>query len=134
MAYPLSSTSRCTPPSKRSIINAIGNRVCDECPAQSHIGTESRPAMRSPFVSRRVSCAKHRIRMRKIIHIDMDAFYASVEQRDNPEFRGKAIAVGYGVKRGVVAAASYEARKFGVRSAMPSVTAQRKCSDLIFVP
>jgi len=70
---------------------------------------------------------------RKIIHIDMDAFYASVEQMDNPELRGKPIAVGGSENRGVVAAASYEARKFGVRSAISGILAKKYCPEIIFV-
>ncbi len=74
------------------------------------------------------------IKYRKIIHVDMDAFYASVEQLDNPELRGKPLAVGGSEIRGVVSAASYEARKFGVRSAMSGVQAKKNCPDLLFVP
>ena len=72
--------------------------------------------------------------LRKVVHVDMDAFYASVEQRDNPELRGRPVIVAWRGKRSVVCAASYEARQFGVRSAMPAAHAERMCPQAVFIP
>lgn len=97
------------------------------------MASKSDPVLSDPPTSDRDGAVAPVVR-RRIIHVDMDAFYASVEQRDNPDLRGIPLAVGSPRERGVVAAASYEARRFGVHSAMASVTARRKCPHLVFVP
>lgn len=105
-------------------------------PFQSLTGQgDGSPASRLPHLPVEATEQTSRLFMpeRKIIHIDMDAFYAAVEQRDHPEYRGKPLAVGQPEERGVVAAASYEARQYGVHSAMSSMKAQKLCPELIFV-
>lgn len=130
--------SRRRPNSDTGFLGKKNNRT----PQFSEIASDSRPfpafdlqrRKRSAVLSGGKISSKGNMSQRKIIHIDMDAFYASVEQRDNPALRGRPIAVGHNGPRGVVATASYEARPYGVHSAISSVRAKRLCPDLIFVP
>ena len=107
-----------------------GERKGKPCAALSWAGNLP-PCWTRP--SQLQSCQPSRSSVRKVIHIDIDAFYAFTEQRDDPALRGKPVVVGGSRERGAVAAASYEARRFGVRSAMSGITARRKCPELVFV-
>src|SRR5690349_19996100 len=102
-------------------------------PDLDNVSVRCFPRFRAPYPASGPEGSRELDRPSKVIHSDMDAFFASLEQRDDPDLRGRPVAVGGSRERGVVAAASYEARRFGVRSAMPSVTAKRRCPELIFV-